>query len=194
MNRDLSIASLRRLATTALAASLLLSCSEASKPEAPSVSIGSPLPNIQLLAVNGEIEQSRSKFSDKVVVLNLWATWCPPCRQEMPDLIRLSKLLPKDRFVVAGLSIDNSLEDVQSYIGEMSIPFPMYWDVGGQQLAVPIFKAFRYPETFVFNRKGVLVEKVTGAYPWASPEIVAMLEAIYQTGKIPAAGKQQASL
>jgi len=192
MNRDVAKSSLR-LATAVLAASLLLSCSETSKPEA-SVSIGSPLPDIQLLTVSGKIEQSRSKFSDKVVVLNLWATWCPPCRQEMPDLIQLSKLLPEDKFVVAGLSIDNSLEDVQSYIGEMNIPFPMYWDVGGQQLAVPIFKAFRYPETFVFNRQGVLVEKVTGAFPWASPEIVSILESIYSTGKIPPIGSQQASL
>lgn len=189
MNRVLSRSPLR-LATMLLAASLLLSCSEkADKPQA-TVAKGAPLPDIQLMTVNGKVEQSRAKFSDKVVVLNLWATWCPPCREEMPDLIRLSKLLPADKFVVAGLSIDNSLEDVQSYIGEMKIPFPMYWDVGGQQLAVPVFKAFRYPETFVFNRQGVLVEKVTGAFPWASPEMVAILQSIYETGKIPPIGKQ----
>ena len=181
-----------RFAAAIMAASLLLSCSEADKPQA-TVAKGAPLPDIQLLTVGGKIEQSRTAFSDKVVVLNLWATWCPPCRKEMPDLIRLSKLLPPDKFVVAGLSIDNSLEDVQSYINEMNIPFPMYWDVGGQQLAVPVFKALRYPETFVFNRQGVLVEKVTGAFPWASPEIVSVLESIYNTGKVPPIG-QQASL
>lgn len=185
MIRALFLPSLRSAAVL-LAAALLLSCS-ADEPEkaTPTVSLGSPLPALQLLAVNGEIRDSKSAFSDKVVVFNLWATWCPPCRREMPDLIRLSELLPSDKFVVAGLSIDNSLEDVQRYISEMDIPFPMYWDVGGQRIAAPIFKAFRYPETFVFNRQGVLVEKVTGMSLWASPERVSILESIYQTGRLP---------
>jgi thiol-disulfide isomerase/thioredoxin len=150
-----------------------------------SVSIGNPLPAIQLLSISGKITDSKALFADKVVIFNLWATWCPPCRKEMPDLVRLSELLPKDKFLVVGLSIDNSLEDVQSYIDEMNIPFPMFWDTGGQQIAAPILKAFRYPETFVLNREGVLVEKVTGIFPWASPEIIAVLKDIQRTGKMP---------
>jgi thiol-disulfide isomerase/thioredoxin len=138
-----------------------------------------------LLSTSGEIEDSKTLFADKVVVLNLWATWCPPCRKEMPDLVRLSKLLPKDKFLVVGLSVDNNLEDVRSYISEMNIPFPMFWDIGGQQISAPILKAFRYPETFVLNREGVLVKKVTGIFPWASPEIIAVLKDIQRTGEVP---------
>jgi len=169
---------------------LLGACSNETVKQPTSVSIGNHLPTIQLLSTSGVVTDSKTLFADKVVILNLWATWCPPCRKEMPDLIRLSELLPKDKFLVVGLSIDNNLEDVQSYINEMNIPFPMFWDTGGQQIAAPILKAFRYPETFVFNRKGVLVEKVTGIFPWSSPEIIAVLKDIQRTGKVPAPDKE----
>jgi thiol-disulfide isomerase/thioredoxin len=165
---------------------LLIACnsSESAKPSE-SVSIGKPLPAIQMLSISGKITDSKSLFADKVVVFNLWATWCPPCRKEMPDLVHLSELLPKDKFLIVGLSIDNNLEDVQSYINEMEIPFQMFWDNGGQQVAAPILKAFRIPETFVLNREGVLVNKVTGFLPWDSPEIIAVLKNIHRTGKVP---------
>jgi hypothetical protein len=107
----------------------------------------------------------------------------------MPDLVRLSELLPKDKFLVVGLSIDNNLGDVQKYMSEIDIPFPMFWDTGGRKIASPIFKAFKYPQTFVFNRKGVLVEKVLGIFPWASPEVIAILEEIQRTGKVPKPAK-----
>ncbi len=164
---------------------LLGACSSETEKQTTTVSIGSALPTIQLLSTSGQITDSQSLFKDKVVILNLWATWCPPCRKEMPDLIRLSELLPKDNFLVVGISVDNNLDDVQSYMNKMKIPFSIFWDAGGQKIASPILMSFRYPETFVFNRKGILVEKVTGAFPWASPEIIAILEEIQHTGKVP---------
>jgi len=139
---------------------------------------------MQMLSTSGEVTDSKVLFQDKVVILNVWATWCPPCRKEMPDLVRLSELLPKDKFLVVGLSVDNNPEDIQSYIKEMNIPIPMFWDAGGQHIAGPVLKAYRYPETFVFNRKGVLVEQVVGIFPWASPEVIAILEEIQRTDKV----------
>ena len=174
--------------------SLLGACSSETEKPIAAVSIGNTLPTIQLLSTSGEIADSKTLFKNKVVILNLWATWCPPCRKEMPDLIRLSELLPKDKFLVVGLSIDNNLEDVQSYMSEMNIPFPMFWDTGGQKIASPILKSFRYPETFIFNRKGVLVEKVTGIFPWASPEVIAILEEIQRTDKVPKPAKGVSAL
>ncbi len=163
---------------------LLAACGDETVKQPVSVSIGNPLPAIQLLSTSGEVVDSKALFKDKVIVLNLWATWCPPCRKEMPDLIRLSELLPKDKFLVVGLSIDNNLEDVQKYMSGIDIPFPMFWDTGGQKIASPIFKAFKYPQTFVFNRKGVLVEKILGIFPWASPDAIAALEEIQRTNKV----------
>lgn len=164
--------------------SLLGACSSEIEKQPTSVDIGDTLPAIQLLSTSGVVTDSKPLFKDKVIILNLWATWCPPCRKEMPDLVRLSELLPKDKFLVVGLSIDNNLEDVQKYMDGIDIPFPMFWDTGGRKIASPIFKAFKYPQTFIFNRKGVMVKKVLGIFPWASPEVIAKLEEIQRTGKV----------
>jgi len=161
---------------------LLGACSNETGIKPVSVGIGDTLPAIQLLSTSGEVIDSKTLFKDKVVILNLWATWCLPCRKEMPDLVRLSELLPQDKFLVVGLSTDNNLKHVQDFMSEIDIPFPMFWDTGGQKIAVPIFKAFGYPETLVFNNKGVLVKKVTGIFPWASPEAITMLKEIQRTG------------
>jgi len=151
---------------------------------------GKALPVFQMDTLDGKQVKSHSQFSGKVIVLNVWATWCPPCRKEMPDLIRLSRLLPANKFTVIGLATDEKPEDVRAFIKKTHIPFPIFWDKGGKQVAGPILGTFKYPETYVINRRGVLIEKVIGGFPWASPNMVALLNAIYKTGKVPDAKKK----
>ncbi len=164
----------------------LSACSEGDAPAA--AKIGEKLAPFKIQALSGEVVDSSTLFAGKVVVLNLWATWCPPCRQEMPDLERLSRLLPADKFMVAGISVDNNLDDVKAFVAEQGLSFPMYWDQGGSAIASPIFRSFRFPETYILNADGVVVEKVAGAFPWASPEIIGILKAIQKTGAVPSEG------
>ncbi len=170
-----------------LLALLLAGCS-ASEPLTLPIK-GKSMPRLQLTNLDGETFSSHKVFADKVVILNVWATWCPPCRQEMPDLIRLSEMLPRDKFLVAGLAADNNAEDVRAYIEQQKIPFPIYWDKGGKAIAAEKLGVFKYPETFIINRYGIFVEKVVGAFPWADPQMVEVLNGIYNTGKVPAARK-----
>jgi len=148
---------------------------------------GEKMPPFQMLSLSGEMVDSQKLFAGKVVVFNAWATWCPPCRKEMPDLERLSQLLPADKFIVVGLSVDNNLEDVKAFVREQNVTFPMFWDEGGSKISNPILRSFRFPETYILNAEGVIVEKVAGAFPWASPEVIAILKVIQKTGKIPPA-------
>ena len=165
---------------------LMLGLSACTEEAAPIAKTGEKMPPFQLHSITGEVVDSQKLFAGKVVVLNAWATWCPPCRKEMPDLVRLSKLLPADKFMVIGLSVDNSLEDVKNFVSEQNVTFPMYWDEGGSKIANPILRTFRYPETYILNADGVIVEKVAGAFPWASPDVIAILKVIQRTGNIPA--------
>jgi len=170
--------------TALLLSTLLTACGSGS--EQATASKGAELPPLQMQSlISGETVDSKPLFADKVVILNLWATWCPPCRQEMPDLVRLSKILPADKFIVVGLSVDNSLDDVKNFVAEQKVSFPMFWDKGGEKIAAPIFKSFRFPETFILNRHGIVVEKIAGTLPWASPDTVSALKAIYETGELP---------
>ncbi len=151
---------------------------------------GKAMPEFQMTTLDGKQVSSREQFAGKVIVLNVWATWCPPCRKEMPDLIRLSRLLPSNKFTVIGLAADENGDDVRDFIKANHIPFPVFWDKGGKQLAGAKLGVFKYPETFIINRRGGYVEKVIGAFPWASPTTVSILNAIYKTGKIPDPGRK----
>lgn len=140
-------------------------------------------PNMSLRTLDGAEIQTAEVFADKVVVFNVWATWCPPCRHEMPDLVRLSALLPKDKYVVVGLAADNDVEDVKAYVAEHGISFPVYWDEGGK-LAAKMLKVHRYPETFLVDNQGRIASKVVGAVPWADPENVSFIENLYSTAAV----------
>jgi len=146
-----------------------------------------PMPSFSMLSLSGGKVSSTELFKDKVVVLNIWATWCPPCRDEMPDLVKLSTMLPQDKFLVVGLATDKNLQHVQGFVKEHGVSFPIYWDDGGKAIAADVLGVTRYPETFVLNRKGILVEKVVGGFPWAAPQMRKILTAIYETGGVPPA-------
>ncbi len=172
----------------AIALATLTGCNSHDTTAPTTATIGSAMPAFRMQPLaGGETLASQDLFAGKVIILNAWATWCPPCRQEMPDLIRLSQLLPKEKFIVVGLAVDNNTKDVQRFVDTHHIPFPIFTDPNGKTVARPILKSFKYPETFIINRDGIIVEKVIGAFPWAEPQIITILQGIYKTGKIPKA-------
>jgi len=180
------IHNIKKLLWLLMLGGLLGACSADPEGSATSLPVkGQPMPTFQMSTLDGKLVDSHQLFTGKVIILNIWATWCPPCRKEMPDLIRLSRLLPANKFMVVGLAADNQAGDVQAFIKAQGIPFPIYWDQGGKQVAGPQLGTYKFPETFIINRRGIYVEKVIGGFPWASPKTVAILNAIYKTGKIP---------
>lgn len=120
-------------------------------------------------------------FQGKLLVLNVWATWCPPCRREMPSLERLSRLLDPNRFAVIGMSTDRDERLAEEFLLQNGVTFANFYDRGGQvarELGLQV-----YPETFLIAPDGTLVKRVPGMREWDSDEIVAELEAAYQQYK-----------
>jgi len=161
---------------------LLTSCSSSTNKV---VGKGDVFPGMKLHSLSGDIVYSRELFKGKVIIFNVWATWCPPCRKEMPDLLRLSQILPKKRFMVVALSVDKNLDDVKTFVHEHRLTFPVFWDQGGDAIAAPELGVFKYPETLVMNREGRVVIRVIGAYPWAGKDTVKALKHIARYGDIP---------
>ena len=161
---------------------LLTSCSG---PANPVVGKGDIFPSMKLYDLSENISYSRELFRGKIVIFNVWATWCPPCRKEMPDLLKLSQILPKNRFMVVALSVDKNLDDVKSFVHEHGLTFPVFWDQGGAAVAASTLGVFKYPETFVINREGKVIVKVIGAYPWARADTVRALKYVAKYGDIP---------
>lgn len=95
----------------------------------------------------------------KVVVLNFWATWCPPCVQEMPMFDNMNKMYGEDK-VVFVLATEETGEEVPNFIEKYKLTVPIY------QLKEPLknYGIYTIPATFVFDKKGRLVEKKLGAF------------------------------
>lgn len=170
-----------------LACVLLGGCNRKIEADIPVLAEGRPFPPIQLNFESGEALSIQS-FRGKVLILNVWATWCPPCRREMPGLEQLSRELDPKKFAVIGISTDEDAYLAQEFIGQNQITFANFLDQDGR-----IAKALGlqvYPETFVVAADGVLLERHAGYRDWNSPDMVARLEQAYLGGRGGAKARQ----
>ena len=107
----------------------------------------------------------------KVLVLNVWATWCGPCRHEMPSLDRLSQKLDSSRFLVVGLSVDTDDHVVREFLIERKVSFPNYMDPT-MTIANEVFGIRAFPSTFVFAPDGRLLDVIEGWREWDNREMI----------------------
>jgi len=133
-----------------------------------------PLPDIQFENGQGEA-MSLADFRGKVVLLNIWATWCAPCRREMPTLERLQAELGGSDFEVVALSIDrNGLPVVKEFYEELGLQqLGMYVDASGK--ASRELSALGVPTTLLIDREGNELGRLAGPAEWDSPEMVSFI-------------------
>ncbi len=117
-----------------------------------------------------------SGLRGKVVVLNLWATWCAPCIEEMPSMERLYAQLHEADFAL--LAVGKRV--VAPFVERMHLTFPVLLDPERQ--VGDRYGVTGYPETFVIDRNGYVVEHVVGPRDWAAPDEIAALEALIAAG------------
>ncbi len=138
--------------------------------------------------------RSLSDFKGKVVALNIWATWCVPCRKEMPALDRLQAALGGPDFEVLPLSIDRGgLDTVSKFYAEIGVNhLAKYIDTSGQ--IVRGLDAVGVPTTLIIDRAGNEVARVIGPAEWDAPEIVELMKSVMAktAGPSEPAGKSEA--
>jgi thiol-disulfide isomerase/thioredoxin len=119
-----------------------------------------------------------SKWRGRVVLLNLWATWCAPCRKEMPDLSKLQAALGGADFEVLALSVDRKgLEASQAFLNEVGVTnLAAYIEPDAKSLAA--LQALGLPATILIDRKGLEAARLLGPADWASEEAKAMVSAL----------------
>lgn len=138
--------------------------------------IGQKAPDFRLKDINGK-EVSLSSFKGKVVLLNFWATWCPPCKAEMPSMNKLYEKLKSRGFVVIAVSTDKRPDEPKDFIANNPVGFPVLLD-NDLKVSRNSYKAFMLPTTFLIDRKGVIAEKYFGEQEWMEPEIIKGIEAL----------------
>jgi len=116
-----------------------------------------------------------SSFRGKVVFLNFWATWCPPCRSEMPSMQALHKKFEFDRFKMLAVSIDKSGKSaVESFVKDGGYTFKVLLDPQGQIAAK--YKVSGIPTTFIIDKKGNIVDQVVGGRDWVEGAVIEKLK------------------
>jgi cytochrome c biogenesis protein CcmG/thiol:disulfide interchange protein DsbE len=129
--------------------------------------IGSNAPDFTLQDSDHKI--TLSQFRGKVVVLNFWGTFCPPCVEETPSMVRMQARLKDKGVVVLGVSIDVDDTAYHKFLKDFNVNMVTVRD--GDQKAASLYGTFGWPETYVIDRQGVIRRKFIGAVDWTSPEI-----------------------
>ena len=137
-------------------------------PEMRLVGVGSNAPSFDAVNLRTGHPSGLADYRGRVILLNIWATWCQPCRVEMPALERLSRTLRDTDFRVVAVSVDVSdSATVSAFARELGVTFDLLHDP--TRRIEQRYQTTGVPETFVIDRHGVIVKKVIGAVSWDSP-------------------------
>ncbi len=145
------------------------------------LTVGKPAPDFNLPDLNDKTVRL-SDYRGKVVFLNFWATWCKPCREEMPSMEVLYKNFEGDGFVVLAVSIDRvtTKKDIPPFVKSMSLTFPILVDSWGQ--TDKRYKLMGVPETYIIDQQGILREKVIGPRDWTVLDNLKNITAMLKNG------------
>lgn len=132
------------------------------------------VPNITLMDLKGGKVELKNVVKGKVVFLNFWATWCGPCKEEMPSMEALYKEYKEKNFIFLTISVDyEGLPPVKAFIERTRYTFPVLLDPKNDTL--DLFAVSRIPTTFIIDKEGRMIGRALGPRNWKSPEVEAIL-------------------
>ena len=123
-----------------------------------------------------------SALKGNLVLVHFWATWCPPCREELPALAKLNAQMAGKPFRLLAISIDkDGNQAVQKLFGQLGLTLPVLLDPTSE--VARQYGITGVPETFIVSPAGVIIKKIVGPMEWTSPEVIAYLTDAMKTGK-----------
>ena len=134
-----------------------------------------PAPALRLPSLGGG-QTDLAALRGQVVLVNFWATWCPPCRKEMPSMNRLAEKLKGRPFTLLGVNAGEDAATIQAFIQQVPVHFPLLLDEDGA--SIKPWQVFVFPTSYVLDKQGRLRLGLTGSIEWDAPETVARLEAL----------------
>ncbi len=125
---------------------------------------GQQAPDFTTVNIQGE-KVSLSQYRGQVVILNFWATWCPPCKEEMPSMEQLHQTFKDRGLVMLAVNVEeNGQEVVSKFLEKTPYSFPILLDEDAK--IQNTYGVFRFPETFIIDKNGVVIEKIIGGRDW----------------------------
>lgn len=130
------------------------------------------MPAFSLTALDGRVVRS-ADLHGKVVVLNFWATWCGPCKEEMPSLDRLRRQFDPQEFVLLAVTTDLQRNSIKAFLKHLGLDIPVLFDEDKEVSAA--FMVRGLPTTVLIGKDGKVVGRAMGPRAWDSPEAVALV-------------------
>ena len=145
-------------------------------PDVQQLEVGAHAPDFRAVDLaTGDSVSLRGHYAGAVTLVNVWATWCVPCRVEMPAMEKLYQSLAPRGFKIAAVSIDEGApEDVQAFTQKLGLSFDILQDRSTK--VQQIYQTTGVPESFLLNREGIIVKRVIGAQDWSSDVNRALVE------------------
>jgi peroxiredoxin len=130
-------------------------------------------PDFFLKDLNGK-KVGIKQFNGKIIFLSFWATWCSPCKEEMPSLEVLHQKFKEENFVLLTISVDyGGLKSVQEFMDKHRYTFPVLLDPKSE--ALDLFNVKGIPTTFIIDKKGRMIGRAIGPRDWKSPEVIFLI-------------------
>jgi peroxiredoxin len=139
------------------------------------VSVGDKAPRFTVTTDKGR-QISTTEFGGKLLVVNFWATWCPPCIDELPSLQSMAKELGPKGVVVLGVSVDKNDASYKRFLQQARISFETSRDP--EAIISADYGTFKYPETYVIDSTGKVRQKHIGPRDWMDPELIKSIEGL----------------
>lgn len=147
------------------------------------LSVGDAAPDFTLPRL-GAGSISLRDYRRQVVLVNFWATWCPPCVAETPGLERFAEQVRNQGVAVIGVSVDQDTGALQRFVTENHLSFPIARDPN--QALASQYGTFKFPETYIVDRDGKVADKIIGPADWEDPRILTFVQDLAR-GTAPAA-------
>jgi cytochrome c biogenesis protein CcmG, thiol:disulfide interchange protein DsbE len=137
--------------------------------------VGDSAPDFSIKTDNGRT-LSVSNFGGRLLVLNFWATWCPPCVDEMPSLDRFHQQLSGSGVVVLGVSVDKDQAVYRGFLERAKVSFLTARDPEAEISAD--YGTFKYPETYIIDSRGKVVQKIIGPENWSDERMLSYVKSL----------------
>lgn len=121
---------------------------------------------------------SLSDFQGKVVMVHFWATWCPPCVEELPTIDKLYRTIADKNFQILAVSVDDGAPEVAAFLKQNKLDLPVLLDPGRKTAG--LYGTYKFPETYIVDRQGVVRLKVIGPRDWSRPENIQLVRDMLQ--------------
>ena len=135
-----------------------------------------PAPDFNLKGEDGK-SYRLSDMRGKVVVINFWATWCPPCRYEMPAMERLWQKVKDKNIVIWGVNVGEDADTIFEFTGTYPVSFPLPMDIDGKVIEQYPIKGL--PTTYVINPQGMVTHRAVGSREWDEAWLITELEKLF---------------